>query len=343
MADDRAKWKVHGPVASLKSELAEWDLELQYWKPVMHFTVTSFRPDGAITSTDGYNPDGSIARSRWICDPSSRLIECNSWMNDEPQHRTLYFYEEAGRHVRTVSLAEDGTETDTEVCSYDAEGKRTKVSPLAFRAGNVNYSIEGTDMGLGAPGATRMVTNYDEHDLPVRVVFEDGNQKTVREVILKRDNEGRLVHLETRMGAQPSFSCGGEPVSSEADAAISLLMQALQGAFTSTTFAYDNRGRLVERTGSMFNLGGDRTTYRYGDGDDPIEEICEHTSREANLDDGGALQYTLDKITTQHIRFEYRYDTHGNWVEKTVSMRFEANAEFQPSNITRRAITYHRL
>jgi hypothetical protein len=343
MADDRTKWEVRGPVASLKNELAEWDVEQQYWKPAQHFTVTSFRPDGAIASTDGYNPNGSIAHSRWIYDPSGRLVECDSWMNDKPRRRALYVYEEAGRHARTVSVAEDGTETDTEVYSYDAEGRRTKVCPLALRQGNINYSIEGTDMALGAPGATRMVTSYDAQDLPVRVVFEDGNQKTVREVILKRDNEGRLVHLETRKGTQPSFSCVGQPVSPEAETAISLLMGALQGAFASTTFAYDNRGRLLERTDSMFNLGEDRTTYRYGDGDDLIQEICQRTSREANLDDGGVLQYTPDKVTAHEIRFEYRYDTHGNWVEKTVSTRFEANTEFQPSNITRRAITYHQL
>jgi hypothetical protein len=51
----------------------------------------------------------------------------------------------------------------------------------------------------------------------------------------------------------------------------------------------------------------------------------------------------LPRMRSPHIRFECRYDTHGNWVEKTVSMRFEANAEFQPSNVTHRAITYHRL
>ena len=77
MADDRAKWKLHGPVASLKSEFAEWDLEQHHWKPVKRFTVTSFRPDGAVTSTDDHN--GSIARSRFIYDPSGRLIECDSW------------------------------------------------------------------------------------------------------------------------------------------------------------------------------------------------------------------------------------------------------------------------
>jgi hypothetical protein len=93
----------------------------------------------------------------------------------------------------------------------------------------------------------------------------------------------------------------------------------------------------------VFSLGLDRTTYRYGDGDDPIEETTEHRHREANLAEDGTLQYTPDKAVTQQNRFEYRYDDHGNWVEKTVLIRPEGNADFQASNITRRAITYHSL
>lgn len=90
----------------------------------------------------------------------------------------------------------------------------------------------------------------------------------------------------------------------------------------------------------MFNLGEHRTTYRYGDGGDPVEETTEHWSREANLEDDGTLKYGPNKGTTQAVRLEYRYDAHVNWIEKTVSMRYEANSEFQPSNIERRAITY---
>ena len=54
-----------------------------------------------------------------------------------------------------------------------------------------------------------------------------------------------------------------------------------------------------------------------------------------------SLRYTPDTVTSQHVRFEYRYDAYGNWVERTVLVRHEVNAEFEPSNIERRAITYH--
>jgi hypothetical protein len=341
---DLAKWNVHGPVASLKTELAEWDLHSGYWKPAGHFTVATFRRDGAISSTDGYSPDGSVARSRWIYDESGRLMESHSWMNDDTPHRSLYLYDDAGRHVRTFAASLDVAETDVETSSYDAGGRRTKVSVFGSRAGNVFYSIEGTDMGLSAAGAVRVVVTYDHNDLPFKEVFEDAKQNPFRQVIMRRDSAGRLVKVEMHMGGPSMFSmCGqsDQPIPAEADKALSLMMESLGGILSETNYAYDAQGRLIERTGSMFSLDLDRTTYRYGDGDDPIEETTEHRHREANLAEDGTLQYTPDKVAAQQNRFEYRYDDHGNWVERTVLIRPVGNADFQASNITRRAITYH--
>jgi hypothetical protein len=79
---DLAKWNVHGPVASLKTEFAEWDLHSGYWKPAGHFTVATFGRDGGISTTDSYNPHGSVAHSPRLYDDSGRLIENRSWMND---------------------------------------------------------------------------------------------------------------------------------------------------------------------------------------------------------------------------------------------------------------------
>ena len=259
---DLAKWNVHGRVASLRTELAEWDLHSGYWKPAGHFTVATFRRDGAISSTDGYNPDGSVAHSRWIYDEFGRLRESHSWMNDDTPHRSLYLYDDAGRHLRTFAVSPDVAETDVETSSYDAEGRRTKVSVFGSRAGNVSYSIEGTNMGLGAPGAVRVVITYDHNDLPVKEVFEDAKQNPLRQVIMRRDNAGRLVKVEIHMGGPSMFSMFGQsdqPISAEADKALSLMMGSLGGIFSETNYAYDTQGRLIERTGRFLSpdpLGG---------------------------------------------------------------------------------------
>jgi hypothetical protein len=91
----------------------------------------------------------------------------------------------------------------------------------------------------------------------------------------------------------------------------------------------------------MGRLSENRSTYIYQDRDDPIEEITERRDREARLDENGAVVYNSDRVTVQHNRFEYLYDAHGNWTERTVSYRVEPNPDFQCSNVERRAITYH--
>jgi hypothetical protein len=248
---DLAKWNVHGPVASLKTELAEWDLHSGYWKPAGHFTVATFRRDGAISSTDGYSPDGSVARSRWIYDESGRLMESHSWMNDDTPHRSLYLYDDAGRHVRTFAVSLDLAETDVETSSYDAGGRRTKVSVFGSRAGNVFYSIEGTDMGLTAAGAVRVVVTYDHNDLPFKEVLEDAKQNPVGQVIMRRDSAGRLVKVEMHMGGPSMFSmCGqsDQPIPAEADKALSLMMESLGGSYQRpTTLTMPRAGLLNER------------------------------------------------------------------------------------------------
>jgi hypothetical protein len=209
---DLAKWDVHGPVASLKTEFAEWDPHSGYWKPAGHFTVVTFRRDGAISNKDGYNLDGSVAHWRWIYDESGRLLEIHSWMNDDSPQRSLYVYDEAGRHVRTFAVGLDVAETDVETNSYDAEGRRTKVRVFGSRAGNVSYFVEEANMTLSAPGAVRVVISYDHNDLPVKVVFEDAEQNPFQQVMLRRDGAGRLVKVEIPMGGLSMFSgrCQGD-------------------------------------------------------------------------------------------------------------------------------------
>ncbi len=344
---DLAKWKVHGPVKTLRKEFATWDLDKQAWQPVRHYTLTSFRPDGKISASDTYNPDGSIAHSRWFYNDDARLTESDSCMSDGmsdgPVSRARYFYDEAGRHVRTVNLSQDGIETDSEICTYDAGGKRTKVQSFSPTETHTYYSIEGTDMGWSAPGAMRMTTTYDERDLPARVIFQDASHHPLRYANLTRDSAGRLLNVELSLGGEPLFQEITEKSPTEdREGMAAMLKQIFGGTFSSTTRVYDSRGRMIESTHRMGTLGGDRITYRYDeDHDDPIEETTEHTSREAGLDEQGVLKYSPDRVSIQHNRLDYVYDDHGNWTERIVSIRPEPNPAFQPSNIERRAITYH--
>jgi hypothetical protein len=339
---DVVKWKVHGAVATLRTESATWDLDQEDWQPARHFTLTSFRPDGSISSSETHNPDGSIAHSRWLYNGVDRLTESNSWSNDGPVGRAMYFYDEAGRHLRTTHLSDDGTKTDTEICTYDAEGRKTKVCVLPVLEGHVVYGIEGTEHSYGAPGVRTMTTTYDEKDLPTKVLFLDANQSLVMSVTLVRDEAGRLVNEEMHFGGESPFLNLLENIPLEEREETAAMVKEFFGeTFSSSTYVYDARGRLIERMDRMGSLGECRTTYRYQDHDDPIEEISESRQREADADENGAMQYTSDRLSVQHNRFEYRYDARGNWTERIVSIQFEQNTAFQRSNVERRVMTYH--
>ncbi len=339
---DLAKYKVRGPVATLSTEHATWDMARQEWQPPRGLVTTSFRPDGAVSTSDFHNPDGSVLHSRWLYDEAGRLIESTTQFNEGPIDRTVYSYDKAGRHLRTVQMSHDGTQTELETCSYDAGGKKTKVRYLGVRGPNTGYGIEGSEQGYPAPGATTMTTAFGEGDLPAEVVFQDANHNSITEVIFTRDNAGRTLREEMHANGEslfPDFLDKAPPEERERIAA--LLKKVFGEPYSNTAYAYDPQGRIVERIRKMGSLSEERTTYRYGDREDPIEETTEHKNREARINENGAVVYTADRVNVQHNRFDYLYDAHGNWTEMTVSYQVEPSTEFQRSNSERRAVTYH--
>lgn len=175
-----------------------------------------------------------------------------------------------------------------------------------------------------------MTTTYDERDLPSKVVFQDANGDLVTQVVFVRDDAGRLLSEDVHLGAESAFPELLEKAPPEERERMAALIQKAWGDW-STTYAYDAQGRMAERLRRTGTLSEEGTTYRYEDRDDPVEETTEHRSRDAGLDENGAVQYTPDKVSVTHGRFEYVHDAQGNWTERVVS----------GSNIERRAITYH--
>lgn len=352
---DLAKQKLHGPVATLRKETATWDADQQDWQPSPHFTIISFHPNGKTSTSDTHNPGGSIAHARYLYDDSDRLAERHSWMNDEPMHRTIYFYNETGRHIRTTGINPDGSHVDSEICTYDADGKMTKTIFLHL-PGNVSdrdkdggrmahstgYSVDDMDIAFSAPSASMMTTVYDKQSLPAKVIFQNKDHNPVQEVLFERDAFGRTLSVNILVGESPFKDLVGRVPPDHREAIAAVLRQTFGPSFSRMKYTYDSRGRLLERMHTMGTLKEDRTTYHYDDlHDEPIEEISEDTSRTANISDDGTIHYKLDKKTVQHNRFEYQYDTHGNWTERSLSCRVEPDADLQRSNIERRIIAYH--
>ena len=155
-----------------------------------------------------------------------------------------------------------------------------------------------------------MIITYDEKDLPAIVNFEDLNGNRVRDVSFVRDSAGLLLSEETHFGADSLLDQvpaeGREELAAE-------LAKTFGEFFSRITYTYDSRGRRLERMTKFGTLSESRTTYQYGDYDDPIAETTE------------------ENASVQQHRFEYVYDPQGNWTERIVP----------GSNIERRLITYY--
>lgn len=343
---DLAKWKVRGPVQTLKTEFAEWDWNRGDWQlPRPRYSVV-FRLDGKITKMDHQNPDGSVFHSDYLYEGEGRLAEIQSGINDLPIHRTLYSYDDAGRHVRTVIVNPDGSWRDSEACYYEG-GRKTKVCFFDAQMPNMMCGVEGSEQAYGVPGATTMTTAYDENDRPAAVFFHDASNTLLQQITVVRDDAGRLACEEMRLhGRVPLLESDRklESSSPEDRAKFGAILAQLLGSgdtFSNTTYVYDEKGRLAERSWRMAGLGEGRTTFRYDEHDNPIETTWEQDSQEKSIDEHGEPRTVAHNFHTQLYRLQYQYDAHGNWTECVTWLRLEPNPDFQRSHVERREITYH--
>ena len=330
---DFAQWNVHGPVHTLRTEHAEWDLSLEQWKAAPYFTLVRFRPDGRINESESHNPDGSISRFSYAYDPVGRMQEARFGMDGDPTSKNIYLYDERGQPTRVVSVDRYGTERESEAYSYGQDGKKTRVcfSPKQ----EPNAGLVGIDVtGLSHSDTDELLLRDDDDRLLSRVTFT-------------RDSTGRLISAQMHLGEQAPFPDiekeleKATPEAREAAAAAFVKVFGPKNIMSSTTFTYDEKGLLQERSTRMGELGVHRTTFRYDDHDNPIEETNKHTSRQMRIDEEGNLHPTKETSSTQNVRFEYRCDSQGNWTERVVWSQLEPNPNFQRSNVTRREITYY--
>jgi hypothetical protein len=349
---DVAKRKLRGPVRTLRSEHAEWDAPREAWKPPRHSSLDEFRTDGKISASTVHNPDGTIVRTTYRYDDRGRLMEVQSGAADGPLTKNIYSYDDAGRHIRTVTVGADGTSRESESCRYDSAGRKTKVSFLQapVRGGAMMYGLETSDFAIGSSDATSVTTTYGDGDLPEEMLLHDANHEVTRRIRITRDREGRVLSEVAEFAGQfpfPEMRKDLAAIPPEQVAALTaMLSQVFQGReIHGTTYAYDRQGRVLERTMRMGVLDENRVTYRYDDRDNPIEELSENRSREIGADPTtGALRSNNESMRRRDVRYEYQYDAEGNWTERIVSSRMEANdanANFQRSNVERRQFSYY--
>jgi YD repeat-containing protein len=351
---DLARWELRGPVRTLRTHSAEWNPDTGDWWPLKNRVVAMFRPDGLLSEIEHHNPDGSAPREVRLYDEGGRLTEDQSWANDVLGRRVLHIYDVDGRLASSMAVDAHGTKREVERCRYDDNGRKTKVVFLPVPESSATscstsscgmfYGVEGTDAAYSAPGATTSMTAYDERELPSEVSFHDANNAPVCRVVFSRDQDGRVQSERMQFERQATFfgpAFDIEVPTEERESLAKLLTTVFEDhTFSLTTYAYDRKGRRIETVRRMGQLWEERTTFRYDDYDNPVEQVTVDLGRDMRIEDGAV---TTDERPShpQHVRFEYQYDAYGNWTERVVWQRTEPNAEERRSNIERRTITYY--
>ena len=352
------QWNLRGPVYQLRSELAEWDISQEQWQAALRCSMVLFRPDGKVIEREDHNSNGSVSRSKYSYDEAGRLLESTFQLDDGPLGRTIQRYDQLGRLVREIVVDGNGSERESAIYSYDNTGRRTKLQVVPKRedspacatgscGGGTVYGVEGAEMAYGAEDVATITTYYDHLERPCEALFQNESGTAILRVFLTRDNAGRLVKEESRCGDQAPFRIAqtleNAPAQERAaDAAILAQLFNPDRVMWSTTYRYDDRGRRIECSTSMWALHTDHSIWEYDEHDNAIRTIHDDTvSGDLQADESGNLQRVSPKSFRREGRLEYKYDSHGNWTERVVSGRYEVNPEFQRSNIERRTIMYY--
>ena len=351
---DLARWELRGPVRTLRTQFAEWNPETRDWWPLKNRFVATFRADGQLSEIEHHNPDGSVPREVRLYDDAGRLTEDQWWSNDVLTRRVVHTYDGVGRSASAETVDADGTKHEIERSEYGEGGRKTKVVflPVPETSGatcstgscGTMYGVEGTDVAYSAPGATTSTTTYDQHERPSEVTFHDANDGLVSRVVFSRDQDGRVLSERMEFAGPGGLLGPAFDANVPADERASMI-ELLKTVFDDQTFslaryAYDEKGRRIETIRRMGKLSEERVTVCYDDFDNPLEEVRSDVSREMRMDDG-VVKTEERPSHVQHVRFEYQYDAHGNWTERTVWQRMEPNIDERPSNVERRTIAYY--
>ena len=232
------------------------------------------------------------------------------------------------------------TSQDVTQTTYDEHGLRTTIGP---RPPDIPR-LHGMEYGIGIDRPhVDVLTRYDAQDRPVELNVRDEAQNVQHRLMITRDDEGRIVREQVFVDMSAMVrSANAEAASPEYLKGFERMFNTLMpdGIFFVREYAYDELGRVAQSVNSMGSLSQQHRSYTYDDRGNPIEEHYQANHRDANIDEQGEPVIANGSSSESWTRHEYRYDDHGNWLERVTSSRQAPDADFHRSTIERRTITY---
>lgn len=342
MKGDKQKHDLRGSVESVRIEVAEFKEEDgQRVEKAWYGSTINFNSEGNISEYVHHNPDGSAWRTVNDYSEMGELIATRNYdASGQLASEVRYIYDE-GRLVAEHTFTPDGTMSTPVICTYDAEGRRTKIETLNFEGeANLMIGIEDTNTSIAARDAKRIETRYDARGAAIEVLAYNPEGALVTRVEITRDAHGNPLEETQYLGDVVSFEpCSTDACSTAEQASLTEEQQAEFAAEMARVFApgapmsvhthsYDEHGRLVQSNLTMMGIQVSRQTFAYDEAGNKVEE--------AHYEEDGSLQ--------SKAIFTRKYDEHDNWTEEIVSSASTWDAEFglsTPQHVTRRAITYY--
>ena len=350
---DRDRHRLRGPVHTMRTETAEWDAATESWKPPSGYQLFTFRTDGNTSHIESHY-GGSISHTAHVHDAAGRLTAIESWDNATAKSRMEFRYDEGGRPLETVLMAADGTRQQAETFTYDSNGRKTRVQYRAFAGLPEDVEHEAPDWQRFIPSSSEgspspiVTVLYDASNRPSEVLIHTARHELQFRVVLTRDQQGRLLNVDTTFAGLNSLAPGLEQelekASPDERAQAETMLETVfeKQTLQSVRFSYDGSGRLIEETLRMGTVMEDVKTYRYDEGGALVEETSvTRTNVEALQGASPEVRAKEPDVRAARTRHEYQFDTHGNWTERRTASQGRDAADSHWSAVQRRAFTYY--
>lgn len=343
MKTDKEKHSLRGPVHIVQVETTQLkEQEGQTVEEPWFAHTIVFNPDGQMVEQVNRNPDGTEWRSVNDYSDSGKLLATRHYEPSGALGSELrYVYDEKGRLFAEQHLTVDGKTTTPTTYIYDGDGRRIKIQEFDFAGdANVLIGIEGTGTSVGAGGAKRIETRYDESGEAVEVKVFNAEGALTSRMEVTRDERGNPIEETQYVGdILPFGHCPTEACPPEEAAELTFEQRAEIEAEMARMFApgtvmskhvhrYDEEGRLVESLLTMMGMEANRRTFAYDEYGNKSEEV--------SYGEGGTFE--------SKAIFTREYDGRGNWTKELVSSASSWDSEFglsTPVHVTRRRITYY--
>ena len=335
-------------------------------------TTTEFSADGKLLSTRHTHADGSEWKTVQTYDPAGRLAKTTIVQSGAVSEETVHSYDEAGRPLHIASTVKKGDHTEFH---YDEQGVKSSIQSFdaetlrRFQDGNVavggSFWDAATNSGIGVPVGGTITTTYNANHQPVEAQVRDVDGQVVTRFVRAYDTAGRMIEEKAipvnagrafvhRMVESAPTDLRKQAAPNEVDH-MTQIVNAIFGdePIQIMSYAYDAQGRetMIRQRAMGFDT---TTTTTYNDLGEKAEErrtlgrnAAFMSGVRTRFENAGLDPPNMSSETLQAIqglpeleigRFEYEYDSYGNW---TTQIAMNASHPELPSTARDRKLTYY--